>query len=59
MLLTSFILHTYISHSGWFTGRDGEAHCGIDVEELLGGYKHRVGDVRKATNPWVGNWDTY
>lgn len=45
---------------GWFTGRDGETHCGVDEEELRGDYKHREGgDVRLATKPWLGNWQDY
>lgn len=43
---------------GWFTGRDGHTHCGVDQEELRGGYKHKQGeDVRRATNPWHGTWE--
>jgi hypothetical protein len=42
---------------GWFTGRDGENHCGVDQEELIRGYTHKAGDdARKATMPWLG-WD--
>ncbi|KAI9735690.1 MAG: hypothetical protein M1818_006298 [Claussenomyces sp. TS43310] len=45
---------------GWFTGRDGETHCGVDEEELRGNYVHKTaGDVRLATKPWLGHWDTY
>ncbi|KAL2173213.1 uncharacterized protein P884DRAFT_273424 [Thermothelomyces heterothallicus CBS 202.75] len=42
---------------GWFHGRDGQTHCGIDEEELLSGYK--VGyDYSRATKPWeeAMNW---
>ncbi|KAL1835565.1 hypothetical protein VTJ49DRAFT_6455 [Mycothermus thermophilus] len=43
---------------GWFRGRDGMSHCGVDEEELLSGYK--VGyDYSRATKPWeegVVNW---
>jgi hypothetical protein len=36
---------------GWFQGRDGQSHCGVDEEELLSGYK--VGyDYSRATKPW-------
>ena len=36
---------------GWFQGRDGQTHCGVDEEELLSGYK--VGyDYSRATKPW-------
>ncbi|KAL2071295.1 hypothetical protein VTL71DRAFT_12530 [Oculimacula yallundae] len=36
---------------GWFTGRDGEVHCGVDEEELVSAYKHGD-DARKASQPW-------
>ncbi|CZT02829.1 uncharacterized protein RAG0_09829 [Rhynchosporium agropyri] len=36
---------------GWFTGRDGEIHCGVDEEELISAYKHGD-DARKASQPW-------
>ncbi|KAL2264766.1 hypothetical protein VTJ83DRAFT_7276 [Remersonia thermophila] len=43
---------------GWFRGRDGMSHCGVDEEELLSEYK--VGyDYSMATKPWdeeVVNW---
>ncbi|KAK4449103.1 hypothetical protein QBC34DRAFT_98110 [Podospora aff. communis PSN243] len=36
---------------GWFQGRDGQSHCGVDEEELLSGF--RVGyDYSRATKPW-------
>lgn len=36
---------------GWFRGRDGQSHCGVDEEELLSGF--RVGyDYSRATKPW-------
>jgi hypothetical protein len=43
---------------GWFTGRDGEMHCGIDEEELASGYRHGD-DKRKASMPWTTNWSDY
>ena len=43
---------------GWFVGRDGEMHCGIDEEELVSNYRHGD-DQRKATMPWTTNWETY
>jgi len=43
---------------GWFTGRDGEMHCGVDEEELASNYKHGD-DARKASQPWSTNWDNY
>lgn len=33
---------------GWFTGRDGENHCGIDEEELTSAYRH--GENTKNAN---------
>lgn len=43
---------------GWFTGRDGEMHCGVDEEELVGAYKHGA-DARKAVQPWNTEWARY
>lgn len=43
---------------GWFIGRDGEMHCGVDEEELVSAYKHGD-DARKASQPWRENWETY
>lgn len=36
---------------GWFQGRDGQSHCGVDEEELLSGYKFGY-DYSMATKPW-------
>ncbi|KAI6346630.1 hypothetical protein MCOR25_010981 [Pyricularia grisea] len=37
---------------GWFTGRDGQTHCGVDEEELLGDFipGYGLGDTKQ---PWV------
>ncbi|TVY88929.1 hypothetical protein LAWI1_G008399 [Lachnellula willkommii] len=43
---------------GWFTGRDGEMHCGIDEEELVSAYKHGE-DLKKANMPWNSNWQSF
>ncbi|KAF8863632.1 hypothetical protein BDZ45DRAFT_583619 [Acephala macrosclerotiorum] len=43
---------------GWFIGRDGEMHCGVDEEELVRDYKHGE-DSRKASQPWNTNWENY
>ena len=43
---------------GWFTGRDGEIHCGVDEEELVSAYKHGD-DARQASQPWRSNWENY
>ncbi|KAK3956125.1 hypothetical protein QBC32DRAFT_164652 [Pseudoneurospora amorphoporcata] len=37
---------------GWFQGRDGQVHCGVDEEELLTGYRRGL-DYSKATKPWA------
>lgn len=43
---------------GWFIGRDGETHCGVDQEELKMSYTHKKEeDVRKATITGIGGWD--
>ncbi|CRG92554.1 hypothetical protein PISL3812_09616 [Talaromyces islandicus] len=36
---------------GWFRGRDGKPHCGIDEEPMLSKYVHGV-SYRKAQAPW-------
>ena len=37
---------------GWFKGRDGQTHCGVDEEELMSNYK--VGyDYSLSNAPWV------
>ncbi|KAF4987061.1 hypothetical protein FDECE_15625 [Fusarium decemcellulare] len=41
---------------GWFTGRDGQTHCGVDQEELTSFYKHGV-DYTTMNNPWNAQWD--
>jgi len=43
---------------GWFAGRDGEMHCGVDQEELVSSYKHGLDDS-KASMPWTTNWTDY
>ena len=40
---------------GWFRGRDGEDHCGVDEEPLVSEYKHGV-PYREAHEPWKENW---
>ncbi|KAI5462427.1 hypothetical protein BGZ63DRAFT_383791 [Mariannaea sp. PMI_226] len=40
---------------GWFRGRDGQTHCGIDEEELTSSYKH---GATGHTDPWSTQWDT-
>ncbi|KAJ2970849.1 hypothetical protein NQ176_g7984 [Zarea fungicola] len=41
---------------GWFEGRDGQTHCGVDQEELMSFYKHGV-DYSKGNQPWNTQWD--
>ncbi|KAK8142623.1 hypothetical protein G3M48_008500 [Beauveria asiatica] len=41
---------------GWFEGRDGQTHCGVDQEELMSGYKHGV-DYSMGNKPWNTQWD--
>lgn len=37
---------------GWFDGRDGQTHCGVDQEELTSSYK--VGyDYSRSNQPWL------
>jgi hypothetical protein len=43
---------------GWFVGRDGDVHCGVDEEELVSNYKHGD-DARKASQPWNSDWERY
>ncbi|KAJ4155685.1 hypothetical protein LMH87_000919 [Akanthomyces muscarius] len=41
---------------GWFEGRDGQTHCGVDQEELMSTYKHGV-DFSMGNKPWITRWD--
>jgi hypothetical protein len=43
---------------GYTIGRDGQTHCGVDQEELIGNYKHgrEFGQVNK---PWVTQWEVF
>jgi hypothetical protein len=43
---------------GWFTGRDGQTHCGVDEEELTGNYKHGI-DYSRGNQPWLTEWQTF
>ncbi|KAL3425789.1 DUF3433 domain protein [Phlyctema vagabunda] len=43
---------------GWFTGRDGETHCGVDEEELVSAYRYGA-DARDASMPWSVDWEHY
>ncbi len=37
---------------GWFKGRDGQTHCGVDQEELMSSYKLGY-DYSRSNKPWV------
>jgi hypothetical protein len=39
---------------GWFRGRDGKPHCGVDEEPMLSEYVHGVSYIR-AQAPWEDN----
>ena len=41
---------------GWFQGRDGQTHCGVDQEELTSPYKHGI-QYLEGTKPWSTQWD--
>ncbi|KAI0538202.1 hypothetical protein GGR58DRAFT_469243 [Xylaria digitata] len=43
---------------GWFYGRDGQTHCGIDEEELTGNYKHGV-NYAQGNMPWLTDWQNF
>ncbi|RDA93673.1 hypothetical protein CP533_4904 [Ophiocordyceps camponoti-saundersi (nom. inval.)] len=43
---------------GWFRGRDGQTHCGVDEEELMGSYRHGVDDSQR-NQPWNTAWDVF
>lgn len=43
---------------GWFEGRDGQQHCGVDEEELMGDYRHGKG-FQRNNQPWNTRWDDY
>ncbi|GKT50293.1 uncharacterized protein ColSpa_10474 [Colletotrichum spaethianum] len=43
---------------GWFEGRDGQTHCGVDQENLLGHYKHGK-DFQGTNKPWNQHWESY
>ncbi|CAM1500682.1 Fc.00g098440.m01.CDS01 [Cosmosporella sp. VM-42] len=41
---------------GWFQGRDGQTHCGVDQEELTSYYKHGK-NYLEGNKPWDTQWD--
>ncbi|KAI8936941.1 hypothetical protein NX059_006169 [Plenodomus lindquistii] len=45
---------------GWFSGRDGDDHLGIDEEEVLSGYKYGYDWTNSRVRPGqVGMWEHY
>lgn len=45
---------------GWFTGRDGKRHCGVDQEPLLGDYTFgEKYDLRKGTIDPNDHWERF
>lgn len=43
---------------GWFEGRDGRTHCGVDEEELSATYRHGV-DFSRSNNPWMESFEEW
>ncbi|KAF2500085.1 hypothetical protein BU16DRAFT_235723 [Lophium mytilinum] len=45
---------------GWFSGRDGEDHCGIDEEPILAPYKYGVDWTKtRVLGSHIGTWENY
>jgi hypothetical protein len=45
---------------GWFSGRDGEDHVGIDEEPILAKYEYGVDWAKARVRPSeIGNWEVY
>ncbi|PSN67274.1 hypothetical protein BS50DRAFT_588258 [Corynespora cassiicola Philippines] len=45
---------------GWFQGRDGEDHCGIDEEPMLAPYKYGVDWAKtRVLGSQIGTWEHY
>ena len=44
---------------GWYVGRDGEDHMGIDEEELVAGYEHGLDRKKGVLKDGIGNWDVF
>ncbi|PSR84170.1 hypothetical protein BD289DRAFT_353577, partial [Coniella lustricola] len=43
---------------GWFEGRDGRIHCGVDQEELSATYRHGV-DFARSNKPWQESFEEW
>ncbi|KAF2678416.1 hypothetical protein K458DRAFT_317018 [Lentithecium fluviatile CBS 122367] len=45
---------------GWFSGRDGDDHCGIDEEPILAPYKYGVDWTKtRMLGHQIGTWEHY
>ncbi|KAF2111726.1 hypothetical protein BDV96DRAFT_649703 [Lophiotrema nucula] len=45
---------------GWFSGRDGDDHCGIDEEPILAPYKYGVDWTKtRVLGNQIGTWEHY
>ena len=45
---------------GWYRGRDGQSHIGIDEEELLHSYEHGIDYTKSHMEASeIGRWDQY
>jgi hypothetical protein len=45
---------------GWFSGRDGEDHCGIDEEPILAPYKYGIDWTKtRVLGSHIGTWENY
>lgn len=52
-MMVGFLTETGKTYGlGWFEGRDGKVHCGVDEEELRNSYRHGV-DYSRSNLPWV------
>lgn len=43
---------------GWFDGRDGQTHCGVEEEELTSNYKHGI-NFANGNKPWLTEWQLF
>jgi len=43
---------------GWFDGRDGQTHCGVEAEELTSDYKHGI-NFANGNKPWLTEWQLF
>jgi hypothetical protein len=64
--MTSTQMTKYLEKSGktyalgWFSGRDGDDHCGIDEEPILAPYKYGVDWTKtRMLGHQIGTWEHY